>query len=82
MKSGFVSSHLWCLWLNVVFFYILGSYFFCDNPEALQDSFISDMDLTTSEFVYLYSWPNVLCFVGGYFIDRWAYDVAVRCLNL
>ncbi|XP_069677136.1 lysosomal dipeptide transporter MFSD1-like isoform X1 [Periplaneta americana] len=51
-----------------------GSYFCYDNPGALQDNFISDMGLTTSEFVYLYSWyswPNViLCFVGGFLIDR------------
>nr|CAD7398507.1 unnamed protein product [Timema poppensis] len=51
-----------------------GSYFCYDNPGALQDNFISDLGLTTSEFVYLYSWyswPNVvLCFVGGFLIDR------------
>lgn len=51
-----------------------GSYFCYDNPGALQDNFISDMHLTTSQFVYLYSWyswPNVvLCFVGGFLIDR------------
>nr|CAD7398538.1 unnamed protein product [Timema cristinae] len=50
------------------------SYFCYDNPGALQDNFISDLGLTTSEFVYLYSWyswPNVvLCFVGGFLIDR------------
>lgn len=57
-----------------VLFFILGSYFCYDNPGALQDNFISDMGLTTSEFVYLYSWyswPNVvLCFVGGFLMDR------------
>lgn len=51
-----------------------GSYFCYDNPGALQDNFIEDMRLTTSQFVYLYSWyswPNVvLCFVGGFLIDR------------
>lgn len=51
-----------------------GSYFCYDNPAALQDNFISDMGLTTSSFVYLYSlysWPNtILCFVGGFLIDR------------
>jgi hypothetical protein len=55
-------------------FYFLGSYFCYDNPAALQDYFKHDMQLTTSEFVYLYSWyawPNViLCFVGGFLIDR------------
>lgn len=50
-----------------------GSYFCFDNPGALQDNFIKDMDLTTSQFVYLYSWyswPNVImCFIGGFLID-------------
>ncbi|XP_025191928.1 major facilitator superfamily domain-containing protein 1-like [Melanaphis sacchari] len=50
-----------------------GSYFCFDNPGALQDDFIQDMNLTTSQFVYLYSWyswPNVImCFVGGFLID-------------
>ncbi|KAF4526046.1 hypothetical protein B566_EDAN000840 [Ephemera danica] len=40
----------------------------------MQDNFKHDMDLTTTQFVYLYSWyawPNVvLCFVGGFLIDR------------
>nr|CAD7398506.1 unnamed protein product [Timema poppensis] len=53
---------------------MFSSYFCYDNPGALQDNFISDLGLTTSEFVYLYSWyswPNVvLCFVGGFLIDR------------
>lgn len=52
----------------------LGSYFCFDNPGALQDNFIQDMNLTTSQFVYLYSWyswPNVvMCFIGGFLIDR------------
>lgn len=51
-----------------------GSYFCFDNPGALQDNFIQDMDLSTSQFVYLYSWyswPNVImCFIGGFLIDR------------
>ncbi|CAB3386415.1 Hypothetical predicted protein [Cloeon dipterum] len=51
-----------------------GSYFCYDNPAALQDYFKHDLQLTTTEFVYLYSWyswPNVvLCFVGGFLIDR------------
>ncbi|KAL5237205.1 hypothetical protein ACI65C_004615 [Semiaphis heraclei] len=50
-----------------------GSYFCFDNPGALQDNFIQDMNLTTSQFVYLYSWyswPNVvMCFIGGFLID-------------
>ncbi|CAH0392633.1 unnamed protein product [Bemisia tabaci] len=60
----------------LVFMCVLGfgSYFCYDNPGALQDDFIDDMGLSTSEFVQLYSWyswPNViLCFVGGFLIDR------------
>jgi hypothetical protein len=63
-----------CMAMSYVLFFIVGSYFCYDNPGALQDNFISDMGLTTSEFVYLYSWyswPNVvLCFVGGFLMDR------------
>ncbi|XP_053662029.1 major facilitator superfamily domain-containing protein 1-like isoform X2 [Anopheles marshallii] len=51
-----------------------GSYFCYDNPGALQDTFKSDLDLTTTQFVMLYSiysWPNViLCFIGGFLMDR------------
>ncbi|XP_055593267.1 major facilitator superfamily domain-containing protein 1-like [Uranotaenia lowii] len=51
-----------------------GSYFCYDNPGALQDKFKSDLDLSTTQFVWLYSiysWPNViLCFIGGFLIDR------------
>lgn len=51
-----------------------GSYFCYDNPAALQDHFTQDMNLTTSQFVLLYSWyawPNViLCAIGGYLMDR------------
>ncbi|XP_060859207.1 major facilitator superfamily domain-containing protein 1-like [Metopolophium dirhodum] len=51
-----------------------GSYFCFDNPGALQDNFIQDLNLTTSQFVYLYSfyfWPNiVMCFIGGFLINR------------
>lgn len=52
----------------------IGSYFCYDNPGALQDTFKSDLDLTTTQFVMLYSiysWPNViLCFIGGFLMDR------------
>lgn len=51
-----------------------GSYFCFDNPGALQDVIIKDMDLTNTQFTYLYSsysLPNIiLCFVGGFLIDR------------
>lgn len=51
-----------------------GSYFCFDNPGALQDIITKDMNLSTTQFSYLYSsysLPNiVLCFVGGFLIDR------------
>lgn len=51
-----------------------GSYFCYDNPAALQDNFKNDLGLSTTEFTMLYSiysWPNVvLCFIGGFLIDR------------
>ncbi|KAK6622972.1 hypothetical protein RUM43_008824 [Polyplax serrata] len=50
-----------------------GAYFCYDTPGALQDNFKEDMDLTTSEFVLLYSWyswPTVVsCFIGGFLLD-------------
>lgn len=51
-----------------------GSYFCYDNPGALQEVFRKDLDLSTTQFTLIYSiysWPNVvLCFVGGFLIDR------------
>lgn len=51
-----------------------GSYFCYDNPGALQDNFKADLNMSTSQFVMLYSiysWPNViLCFIGGFLMDR------------
>lgn len=51
-----------------------GSYFCYDNPAALQDNFKKDLSITTATFTAFYSWyswPNVvLCFLGGYLIDR------------
>lgn len=50
-----------------------GSYFCFDNPGALQDNFRTDLNMSTSKFVLLYSiysWPNViLCFIGGFLLD-------------
>ncbi|XP_034173235.1 lysosomal dipeptide transporter MFSD1 isoform X2 [Osmia lignaria lignaria] len=50
-----------------------GSYFCFDNPGALQDNFKTDLHMSTSKFVWLYSiysWPNVvLCFIGGFLLD-------------
>jgi MFS family permease len=51
-----------------------GSYFCYDNPAALQDQIKRDLNITTTQYTLLYSmysWPNVvLCFVGGFLIDR------------
>jgi MFS family permease len=51
-----------------------GSYFCYDNPAALQDNFKKDLKISTATFTAFYSWyswPNVvLCFLGGYLIDR------------
>lgn len=51
-----------------------GSYFCYDNPAALQDNFKKDLKINTATFTAFYSWyswPNVvLCFLGGYLIDR------------
>ena len=53
--------------------YFLGNYFCYDNPGALQNNFINDLQMSNSKFVLLYSiysWPNVvLCFIGGFLLD-------------
>ena len=55
-------------------FLSFGSYFCYDNPAALQDNFKQDLKISTTVFTTfysVYSWPNViLCFFGGYLIDR------------
>ncbi|KAH8302010.1 hypothetical protein KR044_001800 [Drosophila immigrans] len=62
--------------LALIFMCLLGfgSYFCYDNPGALQTVFKRDLDLTATEFTLIYSiysWPNVvLCFLGGFLIDR------------
>ncbi|XP_037817132.1 LOW QUALITY PROTEIN: major facilitator superfamily domain-containing protein 1-like [Lucilia sericata] len=62
--------------LALIFMCLLGfgSYFCYDNPGALQEVFKKDLNITTTEFTLIYSiysWPNVvLCFVGGFLIDR------------
>ncbi|XP_012278627.1 major facilitator superfamily domain-containing protein 1 [Orussus abietinus] len=52
-----------------------GSYFCYDNPGALLDNFIKDLNLTTTKLALLYSiysWPNViLCFIGGFLLDSY-----------
>ncbi|XP_038222171.1 major facilitator superfamily domain-containing protein 1-like [Zerene cesonia] len=61
--------------LILMCFLCFGSYFCYDTPGALADNFKSDSSLNTSQFALLYSiysWPNVvLCFIGGYLIDRY-----------
>ncbi|GAV09016.1 hypothetical protein RvY_18622 [Ramazzottius varieornatus] len=51
-----------------------GSYFCYDNPSALESEIKNDMDVSTGQYMLLYSlysWPNVVvCFFGGFFIDR------------
>ncbi len=53
---------------------VLGSYYCYDNPGALQDIIKRDMEVNTATYMSLYawySWPNVvLCFFGGFLIDR------------
>ncbi|KAI8772369.1 major facilitator superfamily domain-containing protein 1, partial [Biomphalaria glabrata] len=50
------------------------SYFCYDNPAALQDTMIRELDISEGQFMAFYSfysWPNVvLCMFGGYLIDR------------
>lgn len=62
--------------LALIFMCLLGfgSYFCYDNPGALQTVFKRDLDLSATQFTLIYSiysWPNVvLCFLGGFLIDR------------
>uniref|UniRef100_A0A1L8DE70 Lysosomal dipeptide transporter MFSD1 n=2 Tax=Nyssomyia neivai TaxID=330878 RepID=A0A1L8DE70_9DIPT len=69
-------SHTCHRFIALIFMCLLGfgSYFCYDNPGALQDNFKSDLGMSTSQFVMLYSiysWPNViLCFIGGFLLDR------------
>ncbi|XP_039253474.2 lysosomal dipeptide transporter MFSD1-like [Styela clava] len=55
-------------------FLSFGSYFCYDNPAALHDEIVNDLDVSESTFMSLYawySWPNVvLCFFGGFLLDR------------
>lgn len=62
---------------DFLYLYFTGSYFCYDTPAALADNFKDDTHLNTSKFTLLYSiysWPNViLCFIGGYLIDRYVW---------
>uniref|UniRef100_L7LXT9 Lysosomal dipeptide transporter MFSD1 n=1 Tax=Rhipicephalus pulchellus TaxID=72859 RepID=L7LXT9_RHIPC len=55
-------------------FLAFGSYYCFDNPGALQSQIENVMQVKAAEFSSLYSWyswPNtVLCFAGGFLIDR------------
>ncbi|XP_013421243.1 major facilitator superfamily domain-containing protein 1 [Lingula anatina] len=60
--------------LIIMCFLSFGSYFCYDNPAALQDTMLKDLNINESIYMLfysLYSWPNViLCFFGGFLIDR------------
>ncbi|XP_055868453.1 major facilitator superfamily domain-containing protein 1-like [Biomphalaria glabrata] len=60
--------------LVLICFLSFGSYFCYDNPAALQDTMIRELDISEGQFMAFYSfysWPNVvLCMFGGYLIDR------------
>ncbi|XP_063721865.1 major facilitator superfamily domain-containing protein 1-like [Symsagittifera roscoffensis] len=60
--------------LSFICFLSFGSYFCYDMPAALADQIQKDMDVSASKYTLLYSlysWPNtVLCFFGGFLIDR------------
>lgn len=51
-----------------------GSYFVYDLPGALQEQIIKNQNISTADLASMYSWyswPNVvLCFFGGYLIDK------------
>ncbi|KAG1715047.1 Major facilitator superfamily domain-containing protein 1 [Nymphon striatum] len=51
-----------------------GNYFVYDNPAALEENFLTDMNLSVTKYSLLYavySYPNmILCFFGGFLIDR------------
>ncbi|WAR27470.1 MFSD1-like protein [Mya arenaria] len=59
--------------LIIMCFLSFGSYFCYDNPAALQDNMVRDLDISVGQFMGFYSWyswPNViLCFFGGFLID-------------
>ncbi|XP_075239114.1 lysosomal dipeptide transporter MFSD1-like [Convolutriloba macropyga] len=60
--------------LAFICFLSFGSYFCYDMPAALADQIQKDMHVSASQYTLLYSlysWPNtVLCFFGGFLIDR------------
>uniref|UniRef100_H2YW98 Lysosomal dipeptide transporter MFSD1 n=1 Tax=Ciona savignyi TaxID=51511 RepID=H2YW98_CIOSA len=60
--------------LSLMCFLSFGNYFCYDNPAALHNEIIADLDLNEATYMQLYawySWPNViLCFFGGFLLDR------------
>jgi dipeptide/tripeptide permease len=60
--------------LFLICFLLFGTYFCYVQTGALQNEFQRDLKITTSQFTVfnsLYSWPNILlCFFGGYLIDK------------
>lgn len=68
-------SHTLHRFIALIFMCLLGfgSYFCYDTPGALQDNLKADLNITTTQFTWLYSiysWPNViLCFIGGFLMD-------------
>ena len=87
-SPGSAQPHYWCgalcnpksrIHRYAMAFFIcvmtFGSSFCLDNPAALENIFIINLHLTTSQFMSLYSlysYPNVvLSYVGGFLIDRY-----------
>ncbi|OAD46998.1 Major facilitator superfamily domain-containing protein 1, partial [Eufriesea mexicana] len=59
--------------LALMCFLGFGPYFCFDNPAALQDNFKTDLHMSTTKFILLYSiysWPTVIfCFISGFLLD-------------
>ena len=60
--------------LGLMCFLSFGTYFCYDNPSALQDYILTDMNVNKESFMTLYawySWPSVvMSLCGGFLIDR------------
>ena len=63
-------------YFSLIFICLLtfGPYFCYVLPGALENEFERDLKISTTQFTLftsLYSWPNIiLCFFGGFLIDR------------
>lgn len=66
--------HRYIVLAFVMCFLSFGSYFCYDNPAALQDVMLKDLNITTSTYMQFYSWYSwpqvVLSCMGGFLIDR------------